>query len=249
MKLKFLSLLILLSFANSQIKITGTVIDNESGSPLPLVNIYSSSSDEGGSCSWQAYWRRAAWDEDHTPETESHKAYCWISRAPAVYNLYSPECPSVSPPESPAVPRRPHPSRSMGTPQALRPSRGVDGGGRHPVVEGHVRCVEHLGPSAQCRGRGPVPHGGPSDFWPEPAEFRRAETGPIPPVGLKRTIGCGEAHRGIPSRPDDQQDRPHHPRRLGNRPPRRRQRRACGLHALLRPPVGGPPPRHAHHAR
>ena len=47
MKLKLLFLLILLSFANSQIKIAGTVIDNKSGSPLPLVNIYSSSSDVG----------------------------------------------------------------------------------------------------------------------------------------------------------------------------------------------------------
>ena len=47
MKLKFLFLLTLLSFANSQIKIAGTVIDNKSGSPIPLVNIYSSSSDIG----------------------------------------------------------------------------------------------------------------------------------------------------------------------------------------------------------
>ena len=47
MKLKLLFLLIPLSFANSQIKITGTVIDNKSGSPLPLVNIYSLSSDVG----------------------------------------------------------------------------------------------------------------------------------------------------------------------------------------------------------
>ena len=47
MKLKLLFLLILLSFANSQIKISGTVIDNKSGSPLPLVNIYSSDSDVG----------------------------------------------------------------------------------------------------------------------------------------------------------------------------------------------------------
>ena len=47
MKLKLLFLLIPLSFANSQIKIAGTVIDNKSGSPLPLVNIYSSSSDVG----------------------------------------------------------------------------------------------------------------------------------------------------------------------------------------------------------
>ena len=47
MKLKLLFLLILLSFANSQIKIAGTVIDNKSGSPLHLVNIYSSDSDVG----------------------------------------------------------------------------------------------------------------------------------------------------------------------------------------------------------
>ena len=47
MKLKFLFLLTLLSFANSQIKIAGTVIDNKSGSPIPLVNIYSSDSDLG----------------------------------------------------------------------------------------------------------------------------------------------------------------------------------------------------------
>lgn len=47
MKLKFLFLLILLSFANSQIKIAGTVIDNKSGSPLPLVNVYSSDLDLG----------------------------------------------------------------------------------------------------------------------------------------------------------------------------------------------------------
>ena len=47
MKLKFLFLLILLSFGYSQIKITGTVIDDKSGSPIPLVNIYSSDSDVG----------------------------------------------------------------------------------------------------------------------------------------------------------------------------------------------------------
>ena len=47
MKIKLLFLFILLSFANSQIKIAGTVIDNKSGSPLPLVNIYSSDSDVG----------------------------------------------------------------------------------------------------------------------------------------------------------------------------------------------------------
>ena len=47
MKIKFHLLFFLLSFANSQIKITGTVIDNKSGSPIPLVNIYSSGSDEG----------------------------------------------------------------------------------------------------------------------------------------------------------------------------------------------------------
>ena len=47
MKLKFLSLFFLFSFANSQIKITGTVIDNKSGSPIPLVNIYNSVSDKG----------------------------------------------------------------------------------------------------------------------------------------------------------------------------------------------------------
>ena len=47
MKVKFLFLLILLSFGYSQIKITGTVIDDKSGSPIPLVNIYSSDSDVG----------------------------------------------------------------------------------------------------------------------------------------------------------------------------------------------------------
>ena len=47
MKLKFLSLFFLFSFANSQIKIIGTVIDNKSGFPIPLVNIYNSVSDKG----------------------------------------------------------------------------------------------------------------------------------------------------------------------------------------------------------
>ena len=47
MKLTLLFLLILLSFANSQIKIAGTVINNNSGSPIPLVNIYSSDLNKG----------------------------------------------------------------------------------------------------------------------------------------------------------------------------------------------------------
>ena len=46
MKLKFLFLLILLSFADSQIKIAGIVINNKSGSPIPFVNIYSSTDKE-----------------------------------------------------------------------------------------------------------------------------------------------------------------------------------------------------------
>ena len=47
MKLKLLFLIIVISYANSQIKIAGTVIDNKSGYPIPLVNIYSSDSDMG----------------------------------------------------------------------------------------------------------------------------------------------------------------------------------------------------------
>ena len=47
MKINFLLSLILLSYADSQIKITGTVIDNKSGSPISLVNVYNSVTEEG----------------------------------------------------------------------------------------------------------------------------------------------------------------------------------------------------------
>ena len=47
MKINFLLPLILLSYADSQIKITGTVIDNKSGSPISLVNVYNSVTEEG----------------------------------------------------------------------------------------------------------------------------------------------------------------------------------------------------------
>ena len=47
MKLKCLLLFVLLSFANSQIKIAGTVINNKSGSPIPFVNIYEPDSKKG----------------------------------------------------------------------------------------------------------------------------------------------------------------------------------------------------------
>ena len=75
MKLKLLFLLILLSFANSQIKIAGTVIDNKSGSPLPLVNIYSSSSNVGEITDNNGKFSFTLNDEQKAELIFSHVAY------------------------------------------------------------------------------------------------------------------------------------------------------------------------------
>ena len=75
MKLKLLCLLILLSFANSQIKIAGTVIDNKSGSPLHLVNIYSSDSDVGEVTDNKGKFSFTLNDEQKAELIFSHVAY------------------------------------------------------------------------------------------------------------------------------------------------------------------------------
>ena len=75
MKIKFHLLFFLLSFANSQIKITGTVIDNKSGSPIPLVNIYSSGSDEGEITDNKGRFSFTLNDEQKTELIFSHVAY------------------------------------------------------------------------------------------------------------------------------------------------------------------------------
>ena len=75
MKIKFHLLFFLLSFANSQIKITGTVIDNKSGSPIPLVNIYSSGSDEGEITNNKGRFSFTLNDEQKTELIFSHVAY------------------------------------------------------------------------------------------------------------------------------------------------------------------------------
>ena len=75
MKIKFHLLFFLLSFANSQIKITGTVIDNKSGSPIPLVNIYSSGSDEGEITDNKGRFSFTLNDKQKTELIFSHVAY------------------------------------------------------------------------------------------------------------------------------------------------------------------------------
>ena len=75
MKLKFLFLFFLLSFANSQIKIAGTVIDNKSGSPIPLVNIYSSDSDVGEITDDKGRFSFTINDEQKAELVFSHVAY------------------------------------------------------------------------------------------------------------------------------------------------------------------------------
>ena len=74
MKIIFL-FLILLSFGNSQIKITGTVIDNKSGSPIPLVNIYSSSLNEGEITDNKGKFSFTLNDEQKAELIFSHVAY------------------------------------------------------------------------------------------------------------------------------------------------------------------------------
>ena len=75
MKLKLLFLLILLSFANSQIKIAGTVINNNSGSPIPFVNIYSSDLDEGDITDNKGRFSYTFNDEQKAELIFSHVAY------------------------------------------------------------------------------------------------------------------------------------------------------------------------------
>ena len=75
MKLKLLFLLILLSFANSQIKIAGTVINDNSGSPIPFVNIYSADLDEGEITDNKGRFSYTFNDEQKAELIFSHVAY------------------------------------------------------------------------------------------------------------------------------------------------------------------------------
>ena len=75
MKLKCLLLFVLLSFANSQIKIAGTVINNKSGSPIPFVNIYNSDLDQGEITDNKGRFSFTLDDEHKAELIFSHVAY------------------------------------------------------------------------------------------------------------------------------------------------------------------------------